>query len=362
MIVAVEAMNLQLRSGSASAGTPRAAIGIVLALARRAGIEKILVFMDHQALRPPEWADESKIEVRPVTKFRTHRLIGGFEARRAGARVVLQLMVGEEPLPGLRSVLFVHDLYPLTHPEWFDGELGPMMARRLTEQIGAARHYLCNSEWTESELHRLFPRTRNRTTVTWLGPGVVNLAKDGLVSPPEGPYILTISTIEPRKNLPRLLEGFARLTSVIPEVKLVVVGARGWLEGEVFQTYERLGLGDKVVFTGYLPDGAIPVYLRGARVFTMASLDEGFGLPLLEAMAAGTPCVVSDAGSLPEIGGDAVRLFDPLDESAIARSLGDGLRDEEWRDAARERGRARAALFTWDAAGEATERALRTAS
>src|SRR5690606_30465686 len=122
---------------------------------------------------------------------------------------------------------------------------------------------------------------------------------------PEQPYILAVGTVQPRKNYARLVEALALLRAEGIDVALVVVGGRGWMETPIFDTVTRLEMGPYVKFPGYVDDADLPALYTHAAAFAMPSLYEGFGLPVLEAMACGTPVVTSTVSSLPEAAGDA---------------------------------------------------------
>jgi len=164
-----------------------------------------------------------------------------------------------------------------------------------------------------------------------------------------GDYILFVGTIQPRKNLIRLIEAFANLrTCKLANLQLVIAGKRGWLYEAVFRRVEELGLEGQVIFTGYVAEEDLPALLSGARLFAFPSLYEGFGLPVLEAMACGTPVVCSKASSLPEVTGDAALLFDPLDVEGLTAAMGRILGDEKLREELVERGLERARGFSWE--------------
>ncbi len=168
-------------------------------------------------------------------------------------------------------------------------------------------------------------------------------------------FLLYVGTIEPRKNLVRLLEAFAtlRASGRIPH-DLLFVGARGWKEDPVFEAVERLGLGDKVRFMNHVPTADLVALYNLADALAFPSLYEGFGLPVVEAMACGTPVVTSEQGSLGEIAGDAAQFVDPLSVPSIAHGLEAVLAHPAWRAELRQRGLARVRDFTWRGAAAQT--------
>jgi len=164
----------------------------------------------------------------------------------------------------------------------------------------------------------------------------------------DAPYILYVGSIEPRKNLSRLLEAYAELRRWSTRWKLLVVGARRWKSSSVFKTVERLGLSPHVIFAGFVPEQDLPALYSGASLVAFPSLYEGFGLPVLEAMACGTPVVTSNNSSLPEVAGDAAILVDPYDVAALTEAMRQVLSDTDLAAELRTRGLAQVAQFTWD--------------
>jgi glycosyltransferase involved in cell wall biosynthesis len=168
------------------------------------------------------------------------------------------------------------------------------------------------------------------------------------------PFVLYVGALEPRKNVPTLLRAFARLRSDFPNLRLVLCGGQRWDFGPIPRAIAQLGLADVVRFTGYVPDADLPALYSAAAVFCFPSLAEGFGLPILEAMACGTPVVCSNASSMPEVAGDAALLVEPTDAEAVAQSIGRVLREPDLAAALRQRGLDRAAQFSWELTAERT--------
>jgi glycosyltransferase involved in cell wall biosynthesis len=167
------------------------------------------------------------------------------------------------------------------------------------------------------------------------------------------PFILNQNVIEPRKNLPRLIQAYARLRKDldIPH-RLVIGGGLGWMYEPVFQAVEEYSLGEEVVFLGYVPDADLPALYHLADVFVYPTIYEGFGIPALEAMACGTPVVTSNSSSLPEAVGDAGLKVRPTDVDGIAEAIAQILTNATLREDLRRRGLERARLFTWQASAE----------
>jgi glycosyltransferase involved in cell wall biosynthesis len=205
------------------------------------------------------------------------------------------------------------------------------------------------SRATADALATRFPRAAEHTVVAPLG---ITASLTEQLDPiddsqlPAPGFVLAVGTLEPRKNLPRLVDAYARL---FPELQskhpLVVVGAAGWETGE---TLAALGsLGERCTTLGHVPDAALAELYRRCAVFCYPSLGEGFGLPVLEAMAAGAAVLTSNVSSLPEVGGDAVAYVDPRSVEDIADKLQALLSDERWQAELRNRARSRAKGFSW---------------
>lgn len=167
------------------------------------------------------------------------------------------------------------------------------------------------------------------------------------------PYLLYVGALHPRKNLPRVLEAFARVRDEAPEARLVVVGPPSWGASDVLkQVLARTG--DGVTFTGFVSDADLQALYQGAHALVFPSLYEGFGLPPLEAMGHGTPVITSNVSSLPEVVGDAALLVDPLSVDAIADAMRRVLGDAELRADLARRGRERSRVFSWEATARGT--------
>jgi glycosyltransferase involved in cell wall biosynthesis len=222
-----------------------------------------------------------------------------------------------------------------------------------------ARRVLAISESTRADLVRLLRLPASKVDVAFpgLSPALRPLpaaqveafrARCGL---PER-FILYLGTLEPRKNLAILLEAYARLRPLHPDLYLVLAGARGWWYADLFRRVEALGLSSAVVFPGYVQQDELPLWYNAAAAFAYPSSYEGFGLPVAEALACGRPVVTTAVSSLPEAGGDAAYLVPPGDVPALAAALAQALVSDTERAA---RGLAHAARFTW--AGTAAQTA-----
>jgi glycosyltransferase involved in cell wall biosynthesis len=166
----------------------------------------------------------------------------------------------------------------------------------------------------------------------------------------DGPYILSVGSIQPRKNLARLVKAYASLRGKYAQTelpKLVLVGKCAWLYDETLRALEQTGVSESVILTGYVPETVLPALYSGALCFVYPSFFEGFGLPPLEAMKCGAPVIVGNKTSLPEVVGNAGLTVDPFDVSAIAAAIENLINDSVLRRELSVKGRERAELFDW---------------
>lgn len=259
------------------------------------------------------------------------------------------------------TVLTVHDLGWLRYPETLPEDRLRYMTRHMPKALAKADRVIADSDFTRRELLHFFPECSSKVAVTHLGVDHERfcLVKDD--EPPfpglrRGEYVLAVGTLEPRKNLEILLEAYARLPeAIVSRYPLVVVGQLGWKTTQLESRLARLIERGLVQTTGYLPAPVLPRLYRQAAAFVMPSRYEGFGLPVLEAMACGCPVVLADAASLPEVAGDAALRFHPDDVPALTGLLQDVLTTPELRADLSSRGLARAAGFTWAETARATQ-------
>ena len=170
------------------------------------------------------------------------------------------------------------------------------------------------------------------------------------------PFVLNVGTIEPRKNLTRLIEAYARAPRR-KEFDLVIAGGPGWMYDDIYHAPEKFGVSERVRFLGFVPDETLPALYSLCTCFVYPSLYEGFGLPVLEALACGAPVVTSKTSSLPEVAGAAAVLIDPRDTEDLAAALARVLEDGSLRTELAQRGLKQARRFSW----EASARQLRAA-
>jgi glycosyltransferase involved in cell wall biosynthesis len=315
---------------------------------------------------PANWAANSRCSFHPVwykslpKRVFWEHFVAGREARRIGADLWFSAAQSIPFGSKVRRAVMIHDIIPLLYPEMHPKRTVLYYRFALKYSCRHADLILANSEATAKDLVSRLGANRDRIRVTPLGPGNRVEARDplsvsdselrGLGTPP-GRFLLTLATLDPRKNLGRLLEAFARLEE--KDLSLAVVGAkRPTFDEGLFGRVRELGLEGRVFFLGYVADEDLPALFARAELFVFPSVYEGFGLPVLEAMLLGAPVVCSSSSSLPEVAGDLAVYFDPLDVDSIASGIQNGL--ERLVDRARwvEDGKRRAAEFSWKRTAE----------
>jgi glycosyltransferase involved in cell wall biosynthesis len=254
----------------------------------------------------------------------------------------------------------VHDLAIYDHPDWFPS--GQWFAVRVLvpQSIRRARAIICPSIATRDSVVRIFGAPASRCHVIAHGvepefalaasPSVRDDVRSRFGLPDR--YLLQVGTIQPRKNYLTTLRALARMPAAT-RLTLVAVGGFGWGYEPVVDAVRELELTPWVRFVGYAGIDDLPALYQMAEAAIFPSLDEGFGLPVLEAFAAGTPILASNAGAIPEVAGEAAMLAHPLDEAAFAQNLMRLTQDAELRERLIAAGRARAELFTWSASAVA---------
>ncbi|HSC50831.1 MAG TPA: glycosyltransferase family 1 protein [Gaiellaceae bacterium] len=238
---------------------------------------------------------------------------------------------------GLRATT-VHDLVPLRHPEWVEPETVRMHGPKYEHAAHTCDRIFVNSRFTGQEVVELLGVAEERVHVAYPGIDPVFRA-DGEAADLGGPYVLSVATLEPRKNLPALVAAFALLRERHPQLTLALAGLEGWEERPLAAEGVRL--------LGFVSDEELARLYRGAAAFAYPSRFEGFGMPVVEALASGVPAVVSAHPSLDEACGDAATRVDPEQTASFADALQRAL------DEPRGRGLAHASRFTWRACGEA---------
>jgi glycosyltransferase involved in cell wall biosynthesis len=275
---------------------------------------------------------------------------------------VLHVQYTAPPFCRAPIVVTIHDLAFERMPETFTRR-GSFQLKLTVRRARIATV----SEYSRRDLLDIYKLPSEKVTVTYNGvethfapgPAVPNEAEEirnrfGIARE----FLLAVGSLQPRKNLVRLIRAYEKLRSERADFRpqLVIVGRKLWLTHEIFDEVKKHRWADDVILTGYVSDEELPALYRAARAFVYPSLFEGFGLPPLEAMACGTPVVTSNVSSLPEVTGDAALLIDPNDERSLAGALIEIVNNDRLRAELREKGIAQAKKFTWRDAAQKTLR------
>ena len=263
------------------------------------------------------------------------------------------------PFVSGKKVVTVHDMVYKAFPDTVRGRTKFMLNMGLKRSMRRADIIVTDSEFSKEEILKYFPRHKRKIRVVPCGvdlerfkpctdPERIYKVKSSLVI--EGDYFLYVGTIEPRKNLRRLIAAYAAFVKKVGEnsPKLVLAGGKGWLDGEIYASVRKLGLEGKVLFTEYVPAGDMTPLMCGALAFVFPSLYEGFGMPPLEAMACGAPVLTTNAASLPEVVGDCAVICDAYSVKSIAQGLYRLYSDKDLRAQLSRKGIERAKGFTWE--------------
>lgn len=270
-------------------------------------------------------------------------------------------------LTSVPTVVTVYDLSFVHYPDRFPFLQRVYLTTQTRQSCQRAQRVITISESSREDVHRFYgiPLSRIDAVV----PGVeahyrpLPAAEVDAFRQRQGlpdRFILHVGTLQPRKNIPTLIEAMALLSDEIP---LILVGGKGWLYDEIFARITQLGLQKRVHFAGYVPDDDLPLWYNAAALLVFPSVYEGFGLPVVEAMACGTPVVAAHTSSIPEAAGDAGILFAPHDVKQLAQGITAVLTDLDLAAVMRTKGLQQARRFSWKRAGQETaavyQRALR---
>jgi glycosyltransferase involved in cell wall biosynthesis len=267
------------------------------------------------------------------------------------------------PVRQARTILTVHDLSFMRLPECAEAGLRAYLSKVVPRSIERADLVLADSQSTKNDLIELLGVSPDKIEVVYAGverrfrpmEGEAALQRVKQRYGLHFPFILSLGTLEPRKNFSGLIEAYGLMRDsgagiADRRLKLVIAGGKGWLYEKIFARVKELGLEDEIIFPGFVADEDLPALYNLAELFVFPSLYEGFGLPPLEAMACGTPVVTSDRPSLPEVVGEAGLMVEATDSQALAKAMERVLRDEDLRREMREKGLKQAEKFTWEAA------------
>jgi glycosyltransferase involved in cell wall biosynthesis len=256
-----------------------------------------------------------------------------------------------------QRVITVHDLNFLYYPQFLTAQSRRYYNDQIARAVQIADHILADSHATRLDLIKLLNVPEEKITVVWLAPNVevyhplsdheLAAARDRLQLPDR--FILFAGTLEPRKNVAGLLRAYRLLREHDPHAPdLILAGSRGWLFDETRALIDDLHLNDHVRWIDSPPDHDLAALYAAATVFALPSHYEGFGLTVLEAMACGVPCIISDRGSLPEIAGGAAKEIDPDDVVELAEAMAGVLNDIQLQQQLRHKGYERVTEFSWE--------------
>jgi glycosyltransferase involved in cell wall biosynthesis len=323
--------------------------------------ERVRVLAGRELIGTPSWLNDPRIELveqtAPIYSIQEQRMAFNGAFRDTGL-----LWVPHYNVPLFYSgplAVTMHDVAPLAIPEILSNSVKRAYARLLIQRaVSHASTLLCVSEFTASELRQRLAVPSQKIIVThpgldteWPDHAIPHTEADGL------PYVLFVGNVKPNKNLGALLRAFARVRDLVP-FRLVLAGRmRGFGTGDEDVIRQAEAMGDRVRFTDEISDQQLISLYAGATALCLPSLYEGFGLPLLEAMQLGCPVISSNAGSLPEVAGDAALFFDPTNTSALADRLLQ-LTDAALIERLRQAGRARVNEFSFTRCARQTASAL----
>lgn len=358
-------INAHLLSGEAGyrrAGIHQYIFQVLRHLPQGEGDPDYLVFTNQGDVTAGK-AGMTAVSTRLNTSSRLRRIlweqfIWPLQARRHGVDL-LHSMAFVTPLLSRRTaVVTIYDLSFMHYPKQFPASQRRYLTTMTRQSCRRARRIIAISQSSRQDVHQFFNVPPDRIDVVL--PGV-----DEVYRPlPEetvrtfrrekglGRFILHVGTLQPRKNIPVLLNAFANLPP--SDLKLALVGGKGWLYEEIFTQVKKLSIEERVLFTGYVPDAELPLWYNAAELLVFPSVYEGFGMPVVEAMACGTPVIASNASSLPEAAGEAGLLFAPDNAAELTDRITAVRQDPTLRAKLKEWGLQQARNFSWDRAGRET--------
>ncbi len=280
---------------------------------------------------------------------------------------VLHVQYTAPPFCPVPVVVTIHDLAFEHLPQTFTRRGAWQLKLTVRRTARRAARIATVSEFSRQDILMTYRLPPEKVVVTYNGvnssfsPSPSRSDESVLIRQKYGitrPFILAVGSLQPRKNLVRLIRAYSQLRTTYPEFgeQLVIVGRKLWLHDDIFKEVQEQRWSKDVILTGYVPEEDLPALYRAAKVFAYPSFFEGFGLPVVEAMACGTPVVTSNLSSLPEITGDAAILIDPFEEQTLVAGLYCAVTDESLRYRLREEGLLQAQRFTWRATAEKTLR------
>ena len=356
MHIAIDAHSV----GSGLGGNETYATNLIEALAAIDSVNRYtLYFTKKKAIErfANRWPNVQLRQTLPHTPLVRIPLTLSVELRRRPVDI-LHVQYTSPPFTPCPVVNTIHDLSFEHLPETFKGRSWRQMRLTIRRSAQAADHILTDSSYSRDDILKTYKLSPERVTATPLAASAKFRPVDDTYELNRvrqrygisGDYILTVGSIQPRKNLPRLIRAFDALCregNIQPLPLLVIVGKRGWLYGETLEAAANSHIRERILFTDYVSEDDLPALYAGATCFVYPSYFEGFGIPPLEAMRCGTPTITSDRTCFPEIIGDGGLMFDPFDERAIRDAIVKVFSDPKLRAELKENGIKRASLFDW---------------
>jgi glycosyltransferase involved in cell wall biosynthesis len=362
----------------ARTGTEQYSVALLGALAALDRTNEYRLYFNRLPRRLPPLGPNFHLRPMPFPRLWTHARLSAELLLRPPDTLFVPAHV--LPFPGalrrpLRSVVTIHDLGYLRFPESHTRSQRLYLRLSTLWSAYAAQAVIAVSQATRQDLlaHARINPAKVQVVYHGVAPhfrplppdlSAATAARYGIAAP----YFLYVGTLQPRKNLARLMSAYARARQLSGRhfPQLVLAGKVGWLSQDILAQARALGLAEAVRLPGYIGDDDLPALLSGARAFVYPSLYEGFGMPLLEAMACGTPVLAANTSALPEVAGGleqgggeaAALLLDPLDEAGMAAALQELAEDAGLREVLRVRGLTRAAEFSWERSARETLRVL----
>ncbi len=263
------------------------------------------------------------------------------------------------PVP---TVISVMDLSFIRFPDLFAKKDLYQLKNWTSYSVKNAKKVLTISEFSKNDIINEYKKEKNDVIVTYPGikPNLDLKRKENMndLSKKFGinkEYILFVGTLQPRKNIERLIEVFSKIDK---DMLLIIVGKKGWLYEDILKAPEKFGVSDKVKFLDFVEDSELPLLYKNALCFVLPSLYEGFGLPVLEAMKNGCPVITSNVSSLPEAGGDAAMYFNPEDSEDIAKAIKKVVNDKNLREEMVKKGFLQVKKFSWEKTAKQTLKVL----
>ncbi len=261
-----------------------------------------------------------------------------------------------------KTVVTVHDLTYITYPETMDRKTKIILKLTAKRSMKRADKIIAVSQFTKNEIVKYIGISSEKIDVVYNAVDL-NLYRDDFTKSDierikekyglGGEYFLYLGTLEPRKNIQRLINAYAELLKKhLNFPYLVIAGKKGWLYEKIFERVKQLNIENKVIFTDYVPIEDAPILMSGAKVFCYPSIYEGYGMPIIEAMACGAPVLTSDCGSLPEVAAGNAVMVDPLSEESIENGLERLYLDEKLRSDLSEKGKDIAKKSEWKVQAE----------